>query len=84
MKTRHGHVSNSSSSSFVVKFIHPWDSWLYGLLVTKMDTLGEDRWDIEHAEEGGIRCSVSMDNFNLYKYLTEELKIPTECITYTW
>jgi hypothetical protein len=83
MKTRHGHVSNSSSSSFVVRLLPPWETWLFEILAAKMNTLGEDRWDIE-LTGNGVHCSVFMDNFNLYEYLTEELKIPASYITYEW
>lgn len=82
MKTRHGFVSNSSSSSFVVKEKHLNDLQKlmiinhieFSELFSKLDSSYKnynsqgDKWNIE-IKDGEIRGFTYMDNFSMGKFL---------------
>lgn len=79
MKIRNGFVSNSSSSSFVLRKDN--------LTLAQRDAIfnhhekaGDDRWDI-HDGEGYIEGWTIMDNFDMYSFI-EELGVSKEDITW--
>ncbi len=84
MKIRYGHVSNSSSSSFVIT-VPPFPigaiAMVVELLDRKNDSVEErDQWAIT-SEGDTIRCYTSMDNFDLLGYCRNVLRIPQSLIT---
>jgi len=75
MKVRNGFISNSSSSSFIVERKYVSKKQLYKiknhLEFGKLKGIGDyfdDGWDIDVSEKY-IHGWVSMDNFNMYKFL---------------
>ena len=88
MKIRFGHVSNSSSSSFVIRlpisYPLPFSAYIEEHIEKKMSSLDDpsDRWYVER-EDNEITCSTSMDNFDLYDYVTKSLGIPEILIKVT-
>lgn len=82
MKVRHGFVSNSSSSSFVVRTenLTPKQVWQ---ILNHSDCLDDeekwDRWDVDWQDADNILCSTSMDNFCLKSYCLD-IGVPMENI----
>ena len=81
MKLRIGHVSNSSSSSFTIKF--PLDLTYKVLCARNQEEDYRDQWTITKMGDK-IVCSCSMNNFDLHKYCTKKLKIPEDCIEWNY
>lgn len=81
MKIHTSHISNSSSCSFVIKYTgYPFEN-LYDQIIAKTSTLTLDEsWNIDIDENDSIHCSTSMDNFDLYEYVTETLHYPEKYI----
>jgi hypothetical protein len=83
MKTRHGFVSNSSSSSFVIKAADITAAQLWMILnhsevgkemgISYADT---DAWAI-NANQFTIRGDTPMDNFNMRQFL-ENIGVPED------
>ena len=88
MKTRHGFVSNSSSSSFVIKkvFLTTLQIWAiknHVKVATEAElNLGpirdDDAWKIDETEDE-LSVHVSMDNFDM-RHFFEEIGIPSRFI----
>jgi len=80
MKIRQGFVSNSSSSSFVVKrcCLTPAQKAVLENHVAAAELLGDDegyrdcahQWDIT-ADNDEYFCSTHIDNFNMRQFLTD-------------
>jgi hypothetical protein len=89
MKTRSGFVSNSSSSSFVIKLKNISGSQLQKILDPDYSSqnYGEDSdfpytWSIDlDGSKGTVEGYTSMDNFDMGRYL-EELGVPDNAITW--
>lgn len=90
MKIRYGHVSNSSSSSFVITLPTPLGYpqfyterliQTFEEMINKgMETVPvENQWLIER-DHNKITCSTHIDSFDLYRYVTEELGIDESII----
>lgn len=84
---RTGFVSNSSSSSFVIK--------IYNLSERQIDLISEhedqidkdsryeDAWTIREEERNGERCLIGttwLDNFDMETYLRDVVKVPDQFI----
>jgi hypothetical protein len=91
MKTRNGFVSNSSSSSFVVKIDalslvqramilnHADATRMLHQLDNKVTICEEgDQWDIKE-EEGKIIGSTWMDNFDMQQFM-QEIGVPMHAV----
>lgn len=90
MKTRDGFVSNSSSSSFT---IHMGD--LNALQLRMIENYKEEAEaaDLDCGHPGGwsiekkgflVTGYTTMDNFNMFKYLTEYLRVDPESISWDY
>jgi hypothetical protein len=89
MKIRHGHVSNSSSSSFVIIFPEPCAkqtcNYFEALIDRRMESIPEGNQWLLYRDENKLECSTDMDNFDLRSYVTDILGIPEKYITdRTW
>ena len=92
MKTRSGFVSNSSSSSFVIKKDNL--CFMQVLMITKyrktIETLFEDEdfgyiddfWEITE-DDDEVRGSTSMDNFNIGLFL-DKIGVKKEAIEWQY
>jgi len=77
MKNRHGFVSNSSSSSFVISK-HFISSYQADKIRDHAEVAGDDAWRVE--DEGKvIKLSTWMDNFDIEEYLWG-IGVPKEAI----
>jgi hypothetical protein len=69
MKNRYGFVSNSSSSSFVIKFKQLLTPLQYERIMNHREICGGDNaWDINETDDS-IECSTYLDNFDLEAYV---------------
>lgn len=97
MKIRQGFVSNSSSSSFVIRRdkLKEYQMPLidYHIEISKaLDRLksednlynadNEDRWEISYSNDYEIEFYTRMDNFDMYHYLTSFVGIDPDDITF--
>ena len=90
MKIRKCHISNSSSSSFIISLPDSaMEVVLYTCLrqkVTQPETFNRglgDKWSVS-LDEKGIHCSTTMDNYDLYSFVVNDLKVSSEHITILW
>ena len=78
MKIRNGFVSNSSSSSFVIKLDDINSRQKMGIYdhrkELEKDGCEDDAWDISE-NANVIKGTTSMDNFDMEDYLTNTLNI---------
>ena len=82
MKIRCGFVSNSSSSSFVIKKHYLSQQQINGIknhATCGIEYADKDYWDITETEDE-IQGSTFMDNFNIYSYMYIKLGIKKEHI----
>ena len=87
MKIRNGFVSNSSSSSFI---LHKDKLTEDQILLIKNHHLcnvipyaGSDSWSVSEHEDGTIHLYTIQDNFNMYQYLSQIVRIPYDSIEYS-
>lgn len=87
MKIRNGFVSNSSSSSFIIDKKHLTEEQI-DLIVNHFDEIRKrenegtynqhihcyDEWSV-HDIDDKIEVSTSMDNFDMYSYLINVVKV---------
>lgn len=69
MKIRSGFVSNSSSSSFVIK-LRDITAWQLEQIRNHGERAGDDAWSIDVVEEE-VTGHTYMDNFDMRQYLFE-------------
>ncbi len=87
MKQRQGFVSNSSSSSFVVKAEFLNDR-LREMIMEHCEYASDDddeysqgdAWDVKERDNGDLFCNTSMDNFDLMAFV-RRIGVPQEGIT---
>lgn len=77
MKQRTGFVSNSSSSSFIIKRKYVSEDMLEKILDHK-EKAGYDAWNIT-VEDKEIICSTDMNNFDLMEYVIN-IGVPFDAI----
>lgn len=93
MKKRQGFVSNSSSSSFVINRYYLSDAQIDKIkehgIINELDQEAEARGEYSFSDEWTItinektvKGSTYMDNFDMYEFLTEEVGVPKDRITW--
>ena len=89
-KIRNGFVSNSSSSSFVIRLENLTEDQIESIMnhsssIEFEEYLDEkfsskyDTWDVRvNRDEGTLNAYTSMDNFDLIGYVTDVLGVPDQ------
>lgn len=68
MKNRYGFVSNSSSSSFVIKDKNKISPFQYEKIMNHREIAGRYAWDITETDTS-LECETYMNNFDLEEYV---------------